>query len=159
MVKDASFADGAEHPLRLQAQDVDDLQVLSSLVQDAVFPMAEMTWQPAKRRFALLLNRFRWEDRDRAENQNRKFERVQSLLLVEGVLKVASSGIDRADKEMILSLMSITFEAGEDGAGKLVLTLAGDGALALKVEMLDVALQDVTRPYRAPSGHAPHHPE
>jgi DUF2948 family protein len=146
MVKDASFADGAEQPLRLQAQDADDLQVLSSLVQDAVFPMAEMTWQPAKRRFALLLNRFRWEDRDRAENQNRKFERVQSLLVVEGVLKVASNGIDRANKEMILSLMSIAFEAGEDGAGRLVLTLAGDGALALEVEMLDIALQDVTRP-------------
>ncbi|NOX73575.1 MAG: DUF2948 family protein [Alphaproteobacteria bacterium] len=159
MVEDASFADGGEQPLRLQALDGDDLQVLSSLVQDAVFPMAEMQWQPAKRRFALLLNRFRWEDRERAESQSRKFERVQCLLVVDGVLKVASSGIDRGDKDMILSLMSVGFEAGEDGAGELTLTLAGDGALALDVEMLDISLQDVTRPYRAPSGHAPNHPE
>ncbi len=33
----------------------------------------------------------------------------------------------------------------------MVLTLAGDGAIALEVEALDVTLKDVTRPYIAPS--------
>jgi hypothetical protein len=40
----------------------------------------------------------------------------------------------------------------------VILTLAGDGALALEVEALEVTLKDVTRPYAAPSGHAPGHP-
>ena len=40
-----------------------------------------------------------------------------------------------------------------------MLTLAGDGAIALEVEALEVTLQDVTRPYRAPSGKAPAHPD
>ena len=35
--------------------------------------------------------------------------------------------------------------------------LAGDGAIALEVEALDVRLDDVTRPYRAPSGKVPNH--
>jgi hypothetical protein len=35
--------------------------------------------------------------------------------------------------------------------------LAGDGAIALAVETLDVALRDVTRPYLAPSGKVPAH--
>jgi hypothetical protein len=35
--------------------------------------------------------------------------------------------------------------------------LAGDGAIALDVEALDIRLDDVTRPYRAPSGKVPHH--
>ncbi|EEE38817.1 hypothetical protein RKLH11_2661 [Rhodobacteraceae bacterium KLH11] len=29
----------------------------------------------------------------------------------------------------------------------------------MSVEAIDVTLKDVTRPYKAPSGHAPHHPE
>lgn len=157
MVEDAKFADGSEAPLRLQALDTEDLSVIASLVQDAVFPAREMSWQPATRRFALLLNRFRWEDVPLAERQKRKFERVQSLLVVSDVMKVASNGLDRSDADMIYSLLAIDFEAGSDGAGKLVLTLAGDGAIALDVECLDVVLKDVTRPYIAPSGKAPSH--
>jgi hypothetical protein len=156
---DASFNDGREAPLNLGALDGDDLQVIATLTQDAVFPVTEMTWRPSERRFALLLNRFRWEDKDAATRRNRAFERVQSVLVFDSVLSVGSQGIDRKDKDMILSLLSIVFEPQDDGAGQVILTLAGDGAIRLSVEALDVTLKDVTRPYKAPSGHAPHHPE
>ena len=156
---DASFHDGGEAPLNLGAEDADDLQVISTLTQDAVFPVTEMTWKPSQRRFGLLLNRFRWEDKDAATRRDRPFERVQSVLVFGSVLSVSSQGIDRSDKDMILSLLSVDFEAGEDGAGQIVLTLAGDGGIRLKVEAIDAVLKDVTRPYKAPSGHAPHHPE
>ncbi|MCV6585765.1 MAG: DUF2948 family protein, partial [Marinibacterium sp.] len=116
-------------------------------------------WQPSQRRFALLLNRFRWEDKDAATRRDRPFERVQSVLVFASVLSVASQGIDRSDTDMVMSLLSVDFEAGEDGAGQILLTLAGDGAIRLTVEAIDVALKDVTRPYQAPSGQAPHHPE
>ncbi len=158
-MSDASFEDGREVPLNLGAEDADDLQVISTLSQDAVFPATEMTWRPSERRFALLLNRFRWEDKDAATRRGRAFERVQSVLVFGSVLSVASQGIDRSDKDMILSLLSVDFEPGEDGAGQVLLTLAGDGAIRLTVETLDATLKDVTRPYQAPSGHAPHHPE
>ncbi len=156
---DASFHDGREAPLNLGAEDADDLQVISTLTQDAVFPITEMTWQPSQRRFGLLLNRFRWEDKDAATRRDRPFERVQSVLVFDSVLSVASQGIDRSDKDMVMSLLSVDFEAGEDGAGQILLTLAGDGAIRLKVEALDATLKDVTRPYQATSGQAPHHPE
>ncbi|WP_299076816.1 DUF2948 family protein [uncultured Ruegeria sp.] len=156
---DASFEDGREAALNLGAEDGDDLQVISTLSQDAIFPVTEMTWKPSQRRFALLLNRFRWEDRDAAARRNRPFERVQAVLMFDSVLSVASQGIDRSDQDMILSLLSVDFEPGEDGAGHVLLTLAGDGAIRLAVEALDATLKDVTRPYKAPSGHAPHHPE
>jgi hypothetical protein len=58
----------------------------------------------------------------------------------------------------VLSLMALEFQPGAEGAGRLVLTLAGDGAVALEVECLEVSLRDVTRPYAAPSGKAPVHP-
>ncbi|NOD96921.1 DUF2948 family protein [Ruegeria sp. HKCCD6228] len=156
---DASFEDGREAPLNLGAEDAEDLKVISTLVQDAVFPVTEMKWQPSHRRFGLLLNRFRWEDKDAAARRDRPFERVQSVLVFDSVLSVASQGIDRSEKDMVMSLLSVEFEPGEDGAGQVLLTLAGDGAIRLKVEALDAALKDVTRPYRAPSGRAPQHPE
>jgi Protein of unknown function (DUF2948) len=154
---DATFQDGGEGPLRLVAQDVDDLKVVSTLVQDAVLPVTELKYDAKRRRFAILLNRFRWEDRTEAEQVGRAYERVRSVLVVEDVRKVQSFGFDRADKDLVLSLLSMSFEPGEDGTGRLTLVLAGDGAIALDVETLDLRLDDVTRPYRAPSGKVPRH--
>jgi hypothetical protein len=154
---DARFQDGGEGPLHLVAQDAEDVRVISTLVQDAVLPVTEISHDPKRRRFALMLNRFRWEDRSQAEAVGRAYERVRSVLVVEDVLKVQSFGIDRSDKDLVLSLLSVDFAAGEDGTGRLTLTLAGDGAIALDVEALDLRLEDVTRPYRAPSGKVPTH--
>ncbi|SCZ49547.1 Protein of unknown function [Epibacterium ulvae] len=154
---DARFEDGREAPLNLGALEAEDLVVLSSLAQDAIFPITEMRWQVKQHRFAVLLNRFRWEDKSAAQARGRAFERVQSMLVVDNVLSVSSQGIDRSEKDTILSLMSVTFEPGDDGVGHILLTLAGDGALRLSVEALDVSLKDVTRPYKALSGQAPDH--
>jgi hypothetical protein len=152
--EDAKFEDGAEAPLNLGAMDPEDLQVISSLAQDAIFPVTEMTWRPDERRFAILINRFRWEDQGRSRHAP---ERVQSLLVIDNVLRVASQGIDRNDRDTVLSLLSVTFEPGEEGSGHLILTLAGDGAIRLEIEALEITLKDVTRPYRAPSGKVPDH--
>lgn len=154
---DATFQEGGEAPLRLVAQDAEDLKVISTLVQDAVLPVTELKFDAKRHRFALMLNRFRWEDRSQAEQVGRPYERVRSVLVVENVLKVQSFGFDRADQDLVLSLLSLDFTAGEEGAGRLTLTLAGDGAIALDVEALEVRLDDVTRPYRAPSGKVPRH--
>lgn len=156
-MSDARFEDGAERPLRLQAMDSDDLKVISALVQDSVFPATEMAFDRKRRRFALLINRFRWEDRARARAGG-DYERVQSILVVSDVLGAATSGLDRADADLILSLLALEFHPGADGTGHLSLILAGDGEIRLEVECLDVALSDVTRPYRAPSRKAPEHP-
>jgi len=154
MSEDARFEDGRERPVNLGALDAEDLQVMSSLVQDAVFPVTEMSWRPRARRFALLLNRFRWEQSARLRHRP---ERVQSVLSVNEVQRVASQGLDRSDRSLVLSLLSITYQPAEDCAGDVLLTLAGDGAIRLSVEALDVTLRDVTRPYAAPSGKEPQH--
>lgn len=157
MTGDARFEDAREAPLRLRAEAPDDLPVISALVQDAVFPAAEMKWDRRRRRFALLLNRFRWEDLPAAERGRRAPERVRALLVVSDVTGVASQGVDPTDGAVILSLLSLAWEPGADGTGRLVLTLAGDGAIRLEAECLDLSLTDVTRPYAAPSRRAPSH--
>ncbi len=154
---DARFQDGEDGPLRLMADDAESLAVISALVQDAVFPITEMTFAKPRHRFALMLNRLRHEDIPEARRAGRPVERVQSLLVFDEVLAVHSTGIDRAQKDAVLALLALSFEPGPQGGGRVVLTLAGDGALALTVEALDLHLRDVTRPYLAPSGKVPDH--
>lgn len=154
MSEDAKFEDGREKPLNIGALDEEDLKIVSSLAQDAIFPITEMKWDAKARRFGLLLNRFRWEDARKGDHAP---ERVQAVLAFDYVQRVASQGIDRSDKDMVLSLLSVTFEAGEDGAGDIILTLAGDGGIRLSVEAIEATLKDVTRPYVAPSKAVPNH--
>lgn len=153
MTEDASFHDGVEKPLRLQAFDAEDLSILSALVQDAVFPASDMRWLAKDRRFAVLLNRYRWEAGTRLP------ERVRTMLTIEEVEAVRSQGVPKGDPDTVLSLLSVTFEPGEEGRGTVLLTLAGDGMIAVDVAVLEVLLRDVTRPYTAPSRRTPSHPE
>ncbi|MEP1765636.1 MAG: DUF2948 family protein [Sulfitobacter sp.] len=156
MTEDAKFEDGGEAPLNLGALDAEDLQVISSLTQDAVFPASEMRWLKREGRFALLLNRMRWED----EGANRHApERVQSVLMFNTVQSVASQGVPQGDADTVLSLLNITFEQTQAPSGHIMLTLAGDGVIRLTVEALDCTLKDVTRPYVAPSKQRPTHPD
>lgn len=154
---DARFEDGADTPLRLIAFAVEDLQVISSLVQDAVLPIGEMQWSPGKRRFAMLLNRFRWEDIKDEKSEGQVYERVQSVLAFEDVKNIQTQSIDRKDDNLIISILEISFYAVGDGMGFYLITLAGDGVIRLNVEALEVTLQDVTSPYKAPSGLKPNH--
>ena len=151
-MSDARFEDGLEKPLRLIAFDAEDLQVLSAMTQDAVLLVAQMAWQSSERRFALLLNRFRWEARGASQA-----ERVQSVLSFEDVKAVQTQGFDRTDPDLVLSLLNLTFTPERDGAGACLLTFAGDGAIRLEVEALEAGLRDVTRPYFSPANRAPSH--
>ncbi|GAB5445436.1 DUF2948 family protein [Gymnodinialimonas sp.] len=149
--QDARFEDSGDSPIALRALEAADVPVISALIQDAIFPGTEMRWDAARRRFALLLNRFRWEQ------QGGTPERVQAVLAVEDVLKVSSQGIDRSDPDLVFSVLTLTWTPSEDGMGRLELVLAGDGAIALEVEALELTLKDVTQPYGAVSGKAPGH--
>jgi hypothetical protein len=151
-MSDARFEDSMDKPLRLIAFDAEDLQVLSTMTQDAVWPGEQMTWHAQERRFAILLNRFRWEAHGAAQA-----ERVQSVLSFEDVKAIQTQGFSRTDTDLVLSLLNITFTPATDGTGTCLLNLAGDGAIRLEVEALEAGLRDVTRPYASPSNRAPNH--
>ena len=156
---DARFTDADPAPLALLASDADDLTVISALVQDAILPVSEIVYDARHRQLALLLNRFRWEDAELARRDGRPYERVRAVLLISDVQRVLSDGIDRKDQDLILELLALSWQAGEDGTGRLLLEFAGDGTLAVEAECLNVELRDVTRPYIAPSRRAPQHPD
>lgn len=157
MTEDARFEEGADLPVRLAAVSADDVPVLSAILQDAVFTATDVRWRPRQRQAAFLLNRFRWEDSIAARAQARPFERVRSVLALSDARAMDAQGIDPRDGDTVLSLLSLTFEPEGDGAGTFLFTLAGDGALRVRVECINATLSDVTRPYVAPSGKAPTH--
>ncbi|AUH34401.1 DUF2948 family protein [Paracoccus tegillarcae] len=156
---DASFLDaGPDTPLTLKAEDAGDLSIISTLVQDAVLPGSEISYDRKARRLALLINRFRWEDAEAAKRDGRPFERVRSLLIIGDVLRLQSDGVEQ-DADTVLELLALSWQPDADGTGRLMLEFAGDGTLVAHVECINLDLRDVTKPYVAPSGKAPSHPE
>jgi len=148
----ASFEDVSFKPLRLVAFTVDDLEVISTMTQDAVFPSSEMILNSEKRRFAILLNRYLWE-----KNKSKNAERAQAVLAFEDVKNVQTQNINKSDNNLVLCLLNISFKAEEDGMGTIQIILSGRGKIRLQVEALEVSLRDVTQPYLAPSRLIPHH--
>jgi hypothetical protein len=155
-MSDARFEDSGEQPLRLTAATADDLAVISALAQDAVCKVERVQWMAQRRRFAMLLYRFRWEDRADAEKANRSYERVAAALTIDDVSVVKSHGVSPANRDDVFNVLSVDFAPGEDGAGVLTIECSGDAAFALDVECLNVSLVDLTRPWSA--GGRPEHP-
>ena len=134
--------------LRLVAEDESDLKVISAALQDAVAKAGALKYQSKKRRFSIEVNRFRWEDKTKS--------RTRALLAIDSVLNVKARGLTKSDPEMVISILSMSFEAGQEApAGTLRLLFAGDGELALEVECLDVTLLDGAQVW--PTKHQPDH--
>ena len=159
MGADARFEDAppTDRPLRLKAEDDDDLVVVSSLLQDAVARVGDIRWLAARRRLVLLANRFRWEDAPEATRQRRPFERVRTALTVEGVLRLRAHGLNPADREAVTSVLALRWEDAGEGAGRLTVCLADGAEIVADVEMLELTLVDLTRPWEARAPSMPHH--
>ncbi|HJV40620.1 DUF2948 family protein [Caulobacter sp.] len=140
-------------PLRLLAQDAEDLGVLSAALQDAVAKIGDIRWDAQARTLTLACNRFRWE----ASGKRRQGERVRSALQFGDVTGVQARNLRRDAKGAVVELLSIGFAPGEEApAGVVTLTFAGGGDMRLLVDCLDVALADVSDPWSTPRtpGHA-----
>lgn len=134
-------------PLRLLAQDAEDLGVLSAALQDAVAKIGDIRWDAQARTLTLACNRFRWE----ASGKRRQGERVRSALQFGDVTGVQARNLRRDAKGAVVELLSIGFAPGEEApAGVVTLTFAGGGDMRLLVDCLDVALADVSDPWSTP---------
>ncbi|MCJ7997173.1 DUF2948 family protein [Rhizobium cremeum] len=126
--------------LKLLALDTDDLSVISAHMQDAVFRISDMSFQPRPGLFSLAANRFVWED---ASGRRKAYERRRALLSFKRVSAVRSIGFDRTNGDDVLSLLAIRYRAeGEGPEGVLELVLSGGGMIALDVECIEAQLAD-----------------
>jgi hypothetical protein len=133
--------------LKLMAEDAADLDIIAAAAQDALLQVGDISYDNKARRFAAMLNRFRWENAGEAG----PFERVRSALSFESVLSVKSRKLRMDAPDGVASLLSIGFMPdAEPPGGEVRLVLAGGGEIALKVECLDAILMDMGAPWRTP---------
>ena len=131
-----------DKPLKLRARDVDDLAVVSAMLQDALVPLGDISHLADENSFVLAVNRFRWELNEAGD----RAERTHAGLRFDAVRRVSYRGIDRTDRGRFLSLLAIAFDGGEDG-GAVVIHFAGGGAIRLEVGGLYCALADLGSPW------------
>ncbi len=126
-------------PLKLMAEDAEDLAVISAALQDAVAKIGDIQFDARARALTISFNRYRWE--------HKGSERVRSGLQIDSVLSVQARKLRPGAKDAVVELLTITFEAGEAPAGALTLTFAGGGDLRCQVECIDAVLADVSAPW------------
>ena len=140
-------------PLRLRAVDTIDLAVIAAHLQDAVAQVGDMAYKPRERRFAVMFNRFMWEDvQDEAgkgaqADKSAPYRRVRAVLHFDGVLKVKSQGLRLDRKEAVAEMLTLAFEPAGDVAGAVTITFAGGATIKLEVECLDAWLSDISQPW------------
>ena len=142
---DAALGGQAVEPLRLLAEDADDLHIISAALQDAILRPVDIVWEPSARRVTLALSRFCWECGG---------TRVMSAMQFGDVLSVKSRRLPRGP-EHALELLAMDFEPGEAPGGRVTLMFAGGGDLRIDVECLDAVLTDLSE--RWPAKVAPTH--
>ena len=133
---------GKATPLRLLAQDAEDLEVISAAMQDAVAKVGEVSYEAKARRLTIAFNRYRWEAAGS--------ERVRSGLQLGGVLNVQTRRIRRSARDAVLEVLAVTFEPGEAPGGTITISCAGGGDIRAVVECVDAVLADVSEPWPTP---------
>ena len=135
--------------LKLSALDVEDLAVISTHMQDAVLLVGDMSYARKRRQFALIANRFAW---DEAKTPQRR----RTGLHFDRVLAVKTLNIDPLEKDEVLSLLSISFAETDAPSGEVLLSFSGGGTVRLIVECLECQMADLGPAWAAQA--VPHHP-
>jgi len=127
-------------PMKLVALEQDDIEIVSTHVQDAVVKVADILWRPTEHRLVVALNRFDWESANGAEPQ---YRRRRSALRFDRVLACKCRNVSPKDKNAILNLLAVEFAETDAPAGVVTLFFSGDAALRLEVECLECELVDL----------------
>lgn len=131
--------------LKLIALDAEDLEVISAHLQDAVMRVGDMTYLPREQRFAMILNRFNWEQALEQKPRRRQlsFERRRTGLHFDRVRKVKTRNLDPTARDTVLELLAIRFVDNDPPGGHIEVVFAGEATIRLDVECVEAALRDL----------------
>ena len=100
-------------PLRMIAEDQDDLTLISACLQDALVPLSGLDYDPKSGQFRLLTNRFCWECDPEAmtpeESGEEKscYTRVPAGLSFQNVKEVHKVGLNLQNQTELINLLTI----------------------------------------------------
>jgi hypothetical protein len=135
-------------PVKFVALDQEDLEVISTHLQDAAVKVADVIWRPEEKRLVIALNRFDWCS---AEGNKPEFRRCRSALRFERVTACKCRSVNPHGKDAILNLLAVEFAPTDTPAGVVTLIFSGGGALRLEVECLEAELADIGPSWEVPS--------
>jgi len=143
--------------LKFVVLDEEDLEVVSTHLQDAVVKASDVLWRPADKRVVIALNRFDWEGVRQGEAE---YHRRRTALRFERVLSckcrdIRPTGGQQEGGDTVLNLLAVEFVETDAPAGTVTLTFSGGGALRLEVECLEAELADLGPSW--PTGARPEH--
>lgn len=126
--------------LKFVVLDEEDLEIVSTHLQDAVVKVADVLWRPQEKRLVVALNRFDWEG---AQTGKPEYRRRRSALRFERVLSCKCKSVNPAGKDAVLNLLAVEYAESDSPAGVVTLIFSGGGALRLEVECLEAELADL----------------
>ncbi len=100
----------ATNQLKLIALDEEDLEVVSSHLQDAVVRVGDMAFEPSRKRFAAVVSRFNWEKAG-SGSADQGNERRRTALRFDRVLGAQLKSLKPSQADRVLSLLAVRFEA------------------------------------------------
>jgi len=159
--RDAGGRRDANGPLRLRAEDAEDLAVVSACLQDALVAAGDLAYDPDAREFMLVANRFRWENCHPGARDCGKFERTLCAVTFDNVTAAAYRGFNRGEKDRILCLLAIRLAAEAANVSPDVtpevppgvtidLDFAGHAEIRLTASALHVRVRDFGDPWPTP---------
>jgi len=134
--------------LRLTALDTEDLAIISAQMQDAVLLAGDLSFDPKRKQFVLLANRFAWDAPDTPQ-------RRRTGLHFDRVLSVKTLNMSHLEKDEVLSLLSVTFAELDAPSGEVLLTFSEGATIRLSVECLEAQMADLGPAWAAVA--VPHH--
>jgi hypothetical protein len=126
--------------LKFVVLDEEDLEIVSTHLQDAVVKVSDVLWRPRENRLVVALNRFDWES---AQAEKPQYRRRRSALRFERVLSCKGRDMSPASTDGVLNLLAVEFSETDEPSGVVTLTFSGGAALRLEVECLEAELADL----------------
>jgi Protein of unknown function (DUF2948) len=126
--------------LKLTVLDKDDLEVVSTHLQDAEVKVADIHWRPQEKRLVIGVDRFDWPAAMAATTELR---RCRAALRFERVLDCKAKNVDRISKDGVLNLLTVEFDETDAPGGVVVLIFSEGPLLRLRVECLEAELVDL----------------
>lgn len=126
--------------LKFVVLDEEDLEIVSTHLQDAVVKVSDVLWRPQDNRLVVALNRFDWEG---AQADNPEYRRRRAALRFERVTSCQCRNVNPAGKDAVLNLLAVEFSETDEPSGVVTLIFSGGAALRLDVECLEAELADL----------------
>ena len=133
--------------LKLLATSDEDLRVVAAHLQDAIVSVRDIANLKKNRIFLIQLNRFMWEDIEKGVF--RKNKRIRTVLKFDNVIGVLSKNINTIENKSFLDFLTIESNLLPDKSYEIKLIFSGDAVIKIKVEVIDVTLDDQGSPWES----------